>query len=322
MRGRRGEVHFVAVRVGRSTDPKEVLGLARRLKVTRAAALGFVVLWEEFILEVGDALTGRVQGYAAEHVAAKCGWEGSPQAFVKALKEAGLLRTQRRVFLHPYWLQSITGQYARERAELREAWRRKKREQRQTVDVPIMSPGQVGDVHRMSSGKTDIEREINGNGAAPPRSPPSGGDSISAARWAWLLEHAPNPQNRDASCKYLALLSDDEWALVQEAYGRLEHGRGPLSSGKRRALNWPTHRFLSHQAYLQFRRKTPSKGRQPNGQPTEPIKVENAGALSTQPLAFLLAQLADPDLSDAKKEQLRKRWQAEHPGESPPWKAD
>ena len=67
---RRGEVPFVAIRVGRSHDAKEVLGLAAELKIQRATALGFVALWEEFLLEVGDNLTGRVSGYKPHHLAA------------------------------------------------------------------------------------------------------------------------------------------------------------------------------------------------------------------------------------------------------------
>lgn len=316
MRGRRGEVHFVAVRVGRSTDPKEVLGIARRLKVSRATALGFVVLWEEFILEVGDAMTGRVQGYAAGHLAAKCGWEGSPRAFVEALKEAGLLRMQRRVFLHPYWLQSITGQYARERAELRDFWRKKKREQRQVVDVPILSLGQVVDVPRVSPGKADIEREINGNGAAPPRSPPAGGGDLGAARWEWLKNNAPNPQNPTRSALYAKAIPEDEWALVVEAYGTLGGGRGPLSREKRRVLHWPTYRFLAQRAYLQFRRKTPSKPEQPKA-PEDSVAEEHAAEAAR--VAYLLAQLADPELPEAKKVKLRAQWKAEHQGQPMPW---
>ena len=321
---RRGEVPFVAVRVGRSNDPREVLSLARELKISRAHALGFVVLWEEFLLEIGDALTGRVKGYSVEHLAAKLGWEGKPRLLVDALKRAGLLKTHKSVFFHAYWASSITGQYARQRAEDREYWRLKKRAQREK-DVPGESPGHEGDVQGDSRETADIkkERKKDNPGSAPPAPPGTGGE-LGAARWEWMRSHYERCVKSRRCVEILQAMTEDNWALCQWVITESARGGALYLSRKKRALRLDSHRFLATEAFLQFlpesRRNLEAQQRRSNGgSPTvEPINpLDNTPAA----IAFLLEQLSDPDLPAAQKTKIRHRWADRHPGETPPWEA-
>lgn len=330
MRSRRGEVPFVAIRVGRSQDPREVLGLARELKVSRATALGFVALWEEMILEVGDAITGRLKGYSANHIAAKLDFSGPPRRLLDALKTAGLLASHRGVFVHPYWRQSVTGQYASDRAELRESWRLKKQAQRdagQPGDVPAMSPGRLGDNGGTSQGTADIDRLTNGNGAqTPPLAPPRAGGDPGASRWEWLLAHHKRPMDAPRCTSYLSSLSDEDWALVQWVT-ELPPGGGPLKlSRKKRVLAMDTHALLAKQAFLQLRpewveklRRDRAPERRSTPRPPAPPAEDEAAVRATRAVAFVLAQLADPDLTDADKEQAKARFRTAHPEAPPPW---
>jgi hypothetical protein len=325
-RTRRGEVPFVAIRVGRSNDPREVLGLARDLRISRATALGYLALWEEFILEVGDALTGRVRGYAAEHLAAKLDFQGTPARIVSALKRAGVLRSQRGSFFHPYWLQSITGQYARERAELREGWRLKKQQQRAGAkDVPAMSQGQQGDEQGTSQGTADIEVPSNGvHGPAGPPFPPQAGGALGAARWGWVSQHHDRPANSRACARYLGLMRDEDWSLCQWVIG-LQRAPGSIKlSRKKRVLSLDSHKFLATEAYLQFlpewRRKQVEPKRPPSEVQAIAASLEGEEAARQQAaIAYVLAQLADSDLDEAEKSKIRSRWQLAHPGTPVPW---
>lgn len=328
MRSRRGEVSFVAIRVGRSNDPREVLGLARELKIGRATALGYLALWEEFILEVGDAFTGRVKGYAAPHIAAKLDWPGSPRRLIDALKRAGVLATHRGVFLHPYWLQSITGQYARDRAELREHWRKKKAEQRagQQGDVPQLSPGQGGDGEGTSQGTADIDRGSNGSaGAAGPPGPPHGGGRLGAARWEWIRGHHKRPSNSRACTRYLDVMTEADWALCQWVVGLATNPGSLKLSRKKRVLGLDAHKFLATEAYLQFAPEWEAKQRES----TAPVEVralrasleDEEKARKASAVAYVLAALGDPELTEGEKAKIRQRWQGNNPGEAPPWEA-
>jgi hypothetical protein len=199
---RRGEIPFVAVRVGRSNDPREVLGLARELRIHRAQALGFLMLWEELILEVGDARAGRVQGYTAAHLAAKLGWEGPPGKLLEALKHAGVLVTHRGTMVHPYWGRSPTGIYSRMRAERRDQWAESKRKQRNgeagPVDVHVDVNRTSAGLHPMSGGNVgSIDRSIERTPTSPPPPPPpprrgggggGGGGGGAARRFALGLD--------------------------------------------------------------------------------------------------------------------------------------
>lgn len=321
---RRGEVPFVAIRVGRSNDPREVLGLARELKIPRAHALGFVALWEEFLLEIGDALTGRVKGYSADHIAAKLGWEGSPTKLVDALEHAGLLNKQKTTFFHPYWSSSITGQYAIDRAEQREYWRLKKRAQRagDAGDVPGESPGHRGDVPGTSQGTADIKKERNGGirGSAPPAPPGTGGE-LGATRWDWIQKNHKRPRDSRRCIPLLGALDDANWAMCQWVVTEAKPGGALSRSRKKRALALDSYRFLQNEAYLEFHAERVAKVAElerlsKNGSTVEPVQDKVAASIS-----FVLERLSDPDVSAEKKEKLRRSWMDANPGETPPWEA-
>lgn len=315
---RRGEVPFVAIRVGRSNDPREVLGLSRELKISRATALGFVCLWEEFLMEVGDALTGRVKGYSHEHIAAKLGWEGPPKKLIDALHNAGLLNQQRNTYFHPYWAASITGQYALDRAEQREKWRLKKRAQREG-DVPGESPGQSGDVQGDSLGTADIQKEMNdGGGSARPPTPPARGGGVGASRWEWIRTHHERPVNSRGCTSILEAMDADTWALVQWVVEQARPGGALSRSRGKRALKADSYRFLRSELYLEFDRERRKKLAQENAPKPAPT-VEAAHDKVAASIAFVLEQLADPDLSEEKKERARALWRKQNPDVTPPW---
>lgn len=327
MRSRRGEVPFVASRVGRSYDPREVLGLARDLRVERATALGYVILWEELILEVGDALSGRIKGYRAEDIAAKLGCAAKPRVLVEALKRAGLLSTHRGVFFHSYWRQSITGQYANDRAALRERWRLKQAERR-AGDVSEMSPRQEGDVHPLSPETSDIDRSINGVGAGtPPPTPPRAGGSLGASRWEWLLAHHKRCENSQACTRYLGAMTEENWALVQWISGLPARGGGLISLSKKRVLALSTYKLLAREAFLQLRPEWLEKLAQDRRPPApatrehdpELKEKRDAAKRAAESAVYVLAQLADANLSEIEKQRAKTRWMGLHPTITPPW---
>lgn len=82
-------------------------------------------------------------------------------------------------------------------------------------------------------------------------------------------------------------------------------------------------KFLRDAAYLEFRREWQAKlGRdqqRANGADGGASKDAEADGLAKNADAFVLAQLADPEISEAKKEQLRDRWRKEHADQAVPW---
>jgi hypothetical protein len=321
---RRGEVPFVAIRVGRSNDPREVLGLARELRIHRAHALGFLALWEELILEIGDAAGGRVRGYSAAHVAAKLGWEGPPARLIEALKRAGVLTQQRNVYVHPYWRDSPTGIYARMRSERREEWREKKAAQRAagSVDVPGDVSGTNGGRPPHVPQKTHTDRPIEGLPGTPPPYPPAGGGGPGFARWEWLQKHHPRPRNSQACVRLLDVMPADSWELVQWVVGLMGKPLPRSIGRKKRVLTLDTHRFLATEAFLELlpeRREKLARDKQPPAvanveQPAEAVRL-------TESIAYVLAQLADHELSDDDKQKIRVRWMNMHPDTPAPWAA-
>lgn len=342
MSTRRGEVPFVAIRVGRGQDPREVLGLADDLKVARATALGYVALFEEFILEVGDAMSGRVVGYGVKHLAVKLGWTGSARQLADGLKEAGLLRLQgRNTLIHPYWRETITGQYARQRAEQREADRLRKRRARNrgapgedvSGDVTRTSGGQdaaSGGVAADSVRNPDINQPTNGahgaTGAEPPPGPPGTGGSLGAARWGWMRENHRRPANSRACVRYLDVMTAENWALCQWVVALPARGLPNSLSRKKRVLGLDSHKFLATEAYLQFLPEWREKQRLDSAPPpskrtsnVERVSDEDQRFISA--VAYVLAQLADTDLMEPQKEEIRLRWRERWPGRSAPWEA-
>lgn len=329
MRSRRGEVPFVAIRVGRSNDPREVLGLARDLGCSRATALGYVALWEELILEVGDATTGKIKGYSAPHIAAKLDWPGKPARLLEALRRAGLLASHRGVFSHAYWTSSVTGQYASDRAEQREHWRLQKQQQR-AQDVPKDVRETSDDVRETSSRTADIKKERKDNGASPPPDPPQAGGALGASRWRWLRENHKRPSGERLCLRYLEAMSEDDWALIQWLAKLPAGGGGLIPPWKKRVLKLNTHQLIAKQAYLEILPEWGEKLRQdrrpPRGAPAAVAaaassdRSEEAKRLADS-IAFVLTALADPTLSDSDKEAHRTRWVKAHPGEPAPWEA-
>jgi len=330
---RRGEVPFVAIRVGRSNDPRETLAIARELKCSRATALGYVALWEELILEVGDAVTGRLpKGYAAQHIAAKLDFPGPPRRIVDVLKGAGLLGTHKTILLHPYWRSSTTGEYARDRAEQREYWRKRKaadRAAKERGDVSEMSNGHPVDVLETSHGTADIKKERNGMTAGqPPQPPAEGGGRLGASRWQTLSQIHPSPGNRRACTRYLELMSEDDWALCQWVLTPSEAGGAPNSLKKKRALRLDAHKFLATEAFGRFLPEWTAKRRagdrpangagRPAVAPPVDLEAERAARASAA-LKFVLEQLEDDDLSEAEKASARARFAKAHPDIPPPW---
>lgn len=321
---RRGEVPFVAVRVGRSNDPREVLGLAHELKIDRATALGYVVLWEEFILEVGDAMTGRVRGYSATHVAAKLGWRGRPAKLLEALKRAGLFAAQKGTFFHPAWLDTPTGDYARRKANDRETWRKEKETQRNAArarllenngaDVSPESGWTSGSIPAGISPENAQKERMTSGGHRPP-TPPQGGGGLASRRWAWMLEHHPRPTNPEGCTALLEALTDDEWRMVVWAWTPATEGGGLLYLSKIRLGRQTSYQFLHKGAFLQIRRQYLAKLREAerpqNGhsKPPAPIVDEAAEhqAKHAKAIANVLAALADPDLSEKAKDGWRRR---------------
>lgn len=323
---RRGETQFVAVRLGFWTDARVVLGLARELKCSAGEAGSYVLRWEEFVLSVGDALTGRVKGYTLEHLAVAVGWPGKPRKLADALVRAGVLKTQRSILLHPYWLETRTGIYAlgrREDADRQQLVRdhaRGKHEGGAAEGCPKCGRSTNG--HPTEGGpsmdgfRTSESKEERTSADTPP-SPPQGGDLKGSARWGWLLEHAPNPQNEKACREILAKLSDEEWVWVQHAYGWLDPSRGPLMPKKKKVLGWPTDNFLRRGAYLQFRPQTPKKPRHENGAAKPAIKLvqmeDTPQAREERERAILAGMVLDQTRTYAQKKKAIEAFNQRYP---------
>lgn len=333
----RGETAFVAMRVGRIHDPREVLSLAAELKVRPVEALGYVLLWEEFILEVGDALTGRVKGYRPQDIAAKLTYDkGKPATLIRAMENAGVLRQQRSTFFHPFWLETVTGHYARQRAERREYEREKKQRQRNAHaealaaalaaangetfvpgDTLGTAGGQPGESLGSPTGSPDIKKERNGSGGAsrPPNPPPSGG-SLGEQRWEWLKQHHKRPRNPPVCIRYLEAMTAEDWALCQWVVTDARKSGAPSLSQKKRVFSMHTQKFLAEAAYLEFLPEWREKQlpREVTSlveqiQTTDRERKDSARA-------FIQAQMSDPDLTDEQKQRARELWLRSHPGES------
>ncbi|HKQ96957.1 MAG TPA: hypothetical protein VJV75_03700 [Candidatus Polarisedimenticolia bacterium] len=322
---RRGEVNFVASRVGRSTDPRECLGLAKQLRCSRATALGYLILWEEFVLEAGTR--GRVHGYSASHIAAKLDYDGRPNKLIDALRVAGVLKRHRGTYLHAYWSESITGSYAEERIRLREYERDRKRTQRanEAAARTAEAAGVKNGVPGMSQGHNGTSRGTNGtvpatadidqgssSGGIPP-SPPLSGGGLGSERWAWILDHHPTPINPRPCVRYLDVMTTEDWELckwVVEGFGQ----PGWLdSSRKKRTRRLNSHKFLASAAYLQFRKEWSKKLQDQSvaSVVAELADAERQGIDSAR--RFVELQLADPTLSDAEKDRARRRWATLYP---------
>jgi hypothetical protein len=329
----RGEIPFVAMRVGRLHDPREVTGFAFRLKERPCVALIYVLLWEEFILEVGDALTGRLKGYRAEDIAAKLTYEGKPATLIKAMESAGLLRRQRSTFLHPYWLETPTGQYALQRAERREGDRERKRRQRErdalalaealaaargetsvTRDIPVTSAGRPGD----STVNPEIKKERKKGQPDPdaPPSPPQGGGSLGKERWERIQGLFNSPMNDEGCERLLGVMTPEKWALcLWVLENRDREGLSSLSR-KKRAFGLDSYKFLRTEAFRQFRPEYLKKLNQPKEPDPVATAAENARRELEKGRRSLRELLDDPDCPETVKDKRRRLWLDAHPDDA------
>ncbi len=325
----RGETAFVAMRVGRIHDPREVLGLATELKVRPVEALGFVLLWEEFILEVGDSLKGKVRGYRPEHIAAKLTYPGKPGVLIRAMENAGVLGRQRNTFFHPYWFETVTGHYARQRAERREYEREKKRRQRvereaaaaaagESADSseilsPGTTPGQPGDSRGDRVGNPDIKKERKGAaGPGGPPSPPQGGGGVGFARWEQILPLLKRPINPTGCILLLTAMSSEYWDLCLWVLENAEREGLSSLSRKRRAFDLDSYEFLRKSAFLQFR---PEYKKKLSAPPPVPLQVEQAESEREhleRRRKNLVAVLSDPEATPSRKALWRRNFLEAH----------
>lgn len=334
---RRGEVPFVAVRVGRSYDVKEVLGLADDLKIERATALGYLVLWEEMILESGDALTGRLKGYTAAHVAAKLGWKGKPARLIDALKRAGVLSPHKGTFIFPDWRNTITGDYAHKKATDREAWRRQKQAQKDDAarralesngaDVSVDSTWNGGGRPPSVQAENGQKERKDSAGTAPPAPAQSAGE-LASRRWGWLREHHKRPTNSEGCRKILGPMADEDWRMIQWALTPGGEGGGLSTLSKKRLMRRTSYDFLRNEAYLEIRpqwvEKLRLEARPKNGHarpaPAAELDQAEADQRRASALAFVLATASDPDADPKKKARVKAQYEAAYgpiPGDSP-----
>jgi hypothetical protein len=320
-------LNFVAADDGLEEDPK-LLTLGRILKVPRSTAFWFVMRWQRLILQKGNHLSGTLpKSYTAADIATFLDFTGDPRRLVDAMKRQGYLSFKKgRGFCYPAWRETTSGRYACRREEDRLRKETERRNGRSAVAGPsagVLGPSSDG---RRVGPKTvegqSTERKQGSTTDLPPDPPPGGGDSFADARWDWLNQHAPTPQNRDSCKRLLATMSPEDWALVQRSFGLLRDPASSISKKNRRVLSWPTDQFLRKQAYLRFgpkERPTRTPPRQPS-RPT-PVSFEDLEQRLRASDAFYRELLNDPEVPEEKKAEVRSRWLSE-PGNAnraPPW---
>jgi hypothetical protein len=317
-------LNFVAAEDGLEDGPK-LLALARELKVSRAEAVFYVLRLRRLVLHEGNHLTGALaKNYTAADLAAFLECRCKPSRLVEVLKRACFLGWRKgRGFFYPDWKHTITGQYAHERESDR-LWHAQKRKEnrdgRQTSpDVARPSDDASAD-SRPTSNRILEEGRKEGENRPPGPPRPGGASERASARWEWLAEHAPSPQNRSVCEAILRVMPDEEWALVQRAYDATLRTGPPIALSRKTlaTLDWGTDRFLRQQAYFRFRaRSKPAK----NGQP-KPIDAA-ADLLARQQASdrYVTELLADPAASAAQRETARRAWLASpvNGGRQPPW---
>lgn len=321
------------MRLGRLGDPREVEGLADDLKVRPVEALAYVLLWEEFILQVGDAVTGRVKGYRAKDIARKLTHTGPVEKLIRAMETAGILKRQRSTFYHPYWRETITGQYALTRAERREADRERKRRQRErdaqalaearaaafgetdvTRDTTVTAAG----LPRDSTVSPEIkeERKKGTPGSGRPPGPPPGGGSLGFARWERVQELHNRPMNPSGCILMLEAMTDEQWALCLWVLENRDRERLSSLSRKKRAFGLDSYEFLRKSAFLQFRPEWSRKLAAPKEPDPKALAVNLEREREESRRRAIRELLEDPECPDTEKERQREIYLRAHPGEA------
>lgn len=328
----RGESQFVAVPIGRQLDPR--LGrIATHLRCADMLAFAYGVVWEMFILEQGDARTGRLRGYTAEDISRRLEYRGRPRRLVEALRRAGVLTSHKDgSFSHPFWQETITGRYARTRAEMRDYEREKKRIQRaagradgeiSAGSVPALSLGTPRDIEGrpdMSPGSPGPVPRENGDQSIKvspghPPEPPAKRGELGKKRWEWMLEHHKRPTKPVACELLLDGLSEEEWLDVQFVT-RDAAKLTPSSSRKKRVLGWDSFKLLSEAAFLQFRKERRADSAQA---PAVPLAVEQAEKERVGQAGkrdWILELLRDATLPEGEKETRKAKWLQANPDEA------
>ena len=321
-------LNFVAADDGLEDDPK-VQTLARLLKVSRPMAFWFVIRWQRLILQRGNHVMGSLpKNYTGDDIAAFLDFKGGARRLTDAMKKQGFLSFKKgRGFFYPGWSDTTTGRYASRREEDRLWHEQKRKEGRSSVARPsadvVRPSADTSSDGRTTSSRHPIVRKEETSAELPPDPPPPGGPSLADARWDWLLEHAPTPQDSGFCKRLLGPMSIDAWDLVRGAYNRPSQPGASISKKFLRVLAWPTDQFLKKEAYLRFRpRKRPDRRATTSSTPAGAMdtlaEIENRHLDGD---AFLVGFLRDPDRPEAKKQEARERWLAEpaNKGRQPPW---
>ena len=317
-------LNFVAVEDGLEEDPK-IVSLARILRTSRALAVWYVVRLRRMVLRHGNHITGSLpKNFNDEDLASFLDFDGRAHTLVVALKRQGYLaKKSGRGFLCPDWENTITGRYAgsRERDRL---WHEKHRKERLSDDVGRQSLDASAD-SRTTSAEIQTGRK-KGSLETPPCPPPKGGQAKGLTRWAWLMENAPTPQNKDLCVRYLSTMSPEDWELVQFAYASRQKSGANISVKNARALAWPTDTFLRKSAFYRFAgplRTFKNAKTQPSkqtSQGTEPKAEESHEEKARTAWTWLEQYLADPTWSDPEKDKRKaafaEQWKCR------PWEGD
>ena len=307
---RRFEGSFVAVPLTRMDDPKEVIGLARDLKIETFGAVGLATMWEAFVLAVGDQKTGRVRGYTADQLAARLGWPPKRPAreLIEGLKRAGLLKQERnRDFVHPYWENSTTGIYAAMREERRGGDRERKRAQREREMLE-----EVKDVTRdvrvtnTESGHRSIEGHPDQN---PPDPPEKGGAGF--ARWENLKKLRPLWCVDSRTCiRVLDDVSPAHWEMI-EWFVRValepKWVGGPSSSKKIVLANRNSRLLCTRANYIKILPIWQEElGRRAEAERPRQTEVEKNAENRIHLRKYANDCLAHPESTEAEKERARR----------------
>jgi hypothetical protein len=313
-------LNFVAAEEGLEDSP-ELIQLARELKVPRSEAFWFVMRVRRLVILSGNMRTGALsRTHTPSRIAGFLEWSRSPTRLISALKQASFLKSRKgRGFFYVNWGDTITGRYARRREIDRIRHERANDLRGASVEIPRNVRGASAEPLHHSEGNRD-KASKQGAGDRPPGPPQPGGASEALARWNWILEHAPCPQNRKACEAILGRMPDDEWALVQRAYDATLRTGPPIALSRRTlsALEWGTDRFLAKQAYFRFkpRPEVSKTGRGKRVRPEDELRARQEAADR-----YVTELFADPHSTAAQRATAKRVWLSnpDNRDRRPPW---